>query len=309
MKSQEKRIEWIDVYKGIVILMVVIGHSKIEMNWISRIIVACHMPAFFYLSGITLHEYDSMRNAIIVKAKSLLYPLLFGTIYYIAFWPNMTSVIIKEFLTLDGSGPLWFLYTLFFVDVFILFLIKIQKTEFIWLFFITAIICNYVFEDVINYKEYIYIPVRIFIASGFVYWGFITKNIKSNDCKFKYLAIPLYVFLTFLLKDNYIFDLHYGIVKPCITYFGLAFLGTISILLISKKIGKNRILEFYGKNSLPIMIIHYPLVYSKSVVNNLIEDSFICQTVTSIIVIIICTIMSLIINTYFPWIIKYPQKE
>ena len=45
-----KRIEWIDIAKGIGIILVVIGHiSQIEV--LNDIIYSFHMPLFFIISG------------------------------------------------------------------------------------------------------------------------------------------------------------------------------------------------------------------------------------------------------------------
>lgn len=49
MHSQ--RIEWIDVAKGIAILLMVAGHTTIPKS-ISNFIWAFHMPLFFIASGL-----------------------------------------------------------------------------------------------------------------------------------------------------------------------------------------------------------------------------------------------------------------
>lgn len=48
----KKRIEWIDIAKGITILLVVIGHGAIN-GALRGIIFSFHMPLFFILSSIT----------------------------------------------------------------------------------------------------------------------------------------------------------------------------------------------------------------------------------------------------------------
>ncbi|NJB83255.1 fucose 4-O-acetylase-like acetyltransferase [Wenyingzhuangia aestuarii] len=48
--ANQKRVEWIDIFKGIGILLVVIGHSTIpkELSWW---IWSFHMPLFFTMSS------------------------------------------------------------------------------------------------------------------------------------------------------------------------------------------------------------------------------------------------------------------
>lgn len=51
----KKRIEWLDIAKGICILLVVLGH---ELTWNEKLrylIYAFHIPMFFILSGMTAY--------------------------------------------------------------------------------------------------------------------------------------------------------------------------------------------------------------------------------------------------------------
>ncbi|WP_310830420.1 acyltransferase family protein [Paenibacillus pedocola] len=45
-----KRIDWIDIFKGLIILFVVIGH---ENGFLVKYVYLFHMPAFFFISGLT----------------------------------------------------------------------------------------------------------------------------------------------------------------------------------------------------------------------------------------------------------------
>ena len=46
-----KRIEWIDVSKGITIILMMIGHYVPYGSQVRNFIFAFHMPLFFILSG------------------------------------------------------------------------------------------------------------------------------------------------------------------------------------------------------------------------------------------------------------------
>lgn len=46
--KMEKRIEWIDIFKALAIVMVVIGHSTGKFN---AYIYQFHVAAFFFISG------------------------------------------------------------------------------------------------------------------------------------------------------------------------------------------------------------------------------------------------------------------
>ena len=48
MNEKNKRIEWIDIFKGLAIILVVIGHSTGQFN---GYIYQFHVAAFFFISG------------------------------------------------------------------------------------------------------------------------------------------------------------------------------------------------------------------------------------------------------------------
>lgn len=62
----EKRIEWVDVYKGVLILLVVLAHSLQEVYKVCGIdftsdgfrnmIYSFHMPAFMAMSGYLVYR-------------------------------------------------------------------------------------------------------------------------------------------------------------------------------------------------------------------------------------------------------------
>lgn len=71
----QKRIEFIDLAKGICIICIVIGHCGVAFSipGISNFV----MPAFFILSGLFFKEYDSAGTFLVKKINGLLVPFLF----------------------------------------------------------------------------------------------------------------------------------------------------------------------------------------------------------------------------------------
>ena len=67
---------WIDVARGIAILLVVLGHCIGNLyNPGNRFILAFHMPLFFFLSGMCISEsVISANNYLVKKVKTLLVP-------------------------------------------------------------------------------------------------------------------------------------------------------------------------------------------------------------------------------------------
>lgn len=61
-----KRIAWIDVAKGLLIILVILGHSNIN-DITAAVINSFHMAAFFVLSGITFRRKKAHSENFFVR--------------------------------------------------------------------------------------------------------------------------------------------------------------------------------------------------------------------------------------------------
>ncbi len=132
MKSS--RIDWVDIYKGILIFLMVLGHSCniFLLPWI----YGFHMAGFFFISGYTTNydKYDFVTY-IKKKTKSLLVPFIGINVFsfiiqlllnltglYNVYYNNQfsfTSLInfFKYFSTFDLAGASWFLFVLYIASI------------------------------------------------------------------------------------------------------------------------------------------------------------------------------------------------
>jgi len=130
-KSTSKRIEYIDIARGIGILLVVLGHN--DFGHISpfgyKLIYAFHMPLFFLLSGFFLNKSMPFIEFVKKRFNTLLKPYLFTIflIYFvsISFGKMGFSMAIQRIVkSLYASTiyidwvQLWFLPHLFAVGLF-----------------------------------------------------------------------------------------------------------------------------------------------------------------------------------------------
>ncbi|NLL79333.1 MAG: acyltransferase family protein [Clostridiales bacterium] len=130
---EKKRLEYMDMAKGIGIILVVIAHSTFTSEAVQAFITAFHMPLFFVVSGMLLchagEEKKSMKTIVKRKAKSVLVPYVTFSIAYVII--DIASMYLKpgrltwvdiqrsgiEFATLYGISVLWFMTALFFGEV------------------------------------------------------------------------------------------------------------------------------------------------------------------------------------------------
>lgn len=133
---------WVDVAKGVLIILVVYGHMQGGLFssgvlgdwpgwvWFYQYIYAFHMPGFILLSGLFVEH--SLRVGLgafaVEKLKTLYYPrVLWSLVYCGAFLAvntlskSLTNSQDTSFriwpIFVDSDGPFWFLMTLFYLSI------------------------------------------------------------------------------------------------------------------------------------------------------------------------------------------------
>jgi fucose 4-O-acetylase-like acetyltransferase len=126
-----KRIEYIDIARGIGILLVVMGHNDFSLvsPFVYKLIYSFHMPLFFFLSGYFLNTGVGWWSFFQKRFNSLIKPYLFTLflIYFISvsFGKMGFQMAIQRIVkSLYGTGyyidwvQLWFLPHLFVVSLY-----------------------------------------------------------------------------------------------------------------------------------------------------------------------------------------------
>ena len=146
-----KRLDYLDKAKGILIILVVIGHIW-QSGPVFNIIYAFHMPAFFLISGMLLRYTGSYKKPMRTFLKSRLFS--FGIPFvYIEILGCLTD-IIRHGVTLNWRGylfntltfnfndhNLWFLMDLFLIEILFYILLRVLKKDCL---IILAVCCLYV---------------------------------------------------------------------------------------------------------------------------------------------------------------------
>lgn len=138
-RADNSRLKFLDVAKGIGILLVVMGHcipdastfqtiSNSSFALLHKIIYSFHMPLFFFISGFLAKQIlDSSQKfkIILKKFNRLLVPYFFVGICYLPLkiifsqFANKSydfSEFWKILIGINPDGELWFLYALFIVS-------------------------------------------------------------------------------------------------------------------------------------------------------------------------------------------------
>ncbi len=129
-----KRVQYIDIAKGIGILLVVLAHNDLKgyHPMLHRFIYAFHMPLFFFLSGIFFKPERPFKEIFTRRFNTLMKPLIFIILFIYGvsvFFGKMSFAMAFSRLlkSLYMTGPylnwvqLWFLPVLFLINLYAFF--------------------------------------------------------------------------------------------------------------------------------------------------------------------------------------------
>lgn len=284
MKNAGLRVEWIDIAKGIGIVLVVLGHIQyLYADRIYMVIKEFHMPLFFFLSGYWIKNEKSIKmgNEILKKIKSLYLPfvifnLLFvflhNTFCELGIYGNMTEYAKMDYLLEvvrvlrfgnreTVSMSMWFIRVLFFAYLGYVFLLwGIKKTERLsrkaelliqWIIVAGLAVLGY----------YTNFPMGLSvscIAVAFLHLGRMYR-IYENAIKLRLwmsiVAIIALIPLSFFNNVRMGTNQYSNII---LLYLG-SVLGIYFIIYVSKKLESSKIsvlFKYLGRNSLWIMSFH-----------------------------------------------------
>lgn len=291
----EKRLSYIDISRGIALILVVFGHLfKLGSNT-SRWIFSFHMPIFFIISGYVTNteKYNCFKDYFIKKLKQLILPyfgcLLFGFIISIIIKDWRSGVLSLNALEqafyytqpeLFHVGQIWFLVVLFntsiafyFIDKFITSKIDNKKKllVIILLIFVALIALGYCLKNPIKLFEFSRLPFKIDLlpmSLFFMLFGKFLKKFLIIDYFISDKIIKLSSMLLFLTINIVCGVLINGYVNICdciydniYVYIIAALTGSLFIIILSSILYNFKPLKFYGKNSLFMFSIHSMLLY------------------------------------------------
>ena len=349
MKKKELRIDWVDVCKAMGILLVTMGHLETP-NSFDIWIHAFHMPLFFILSGFCFNEikHNNFFKFLYSRFKTLVIPYVIFSILLYYFWvlvlhllangtANSNTEIFKcmlnpSFLTTCYGAVNWFLPSLFFIEIVFLVIGKIVEYNKKKIFIIMIIISIFAFfyPKIIGAKIPLAIDTSI-MGLSFYGFGWLMKNINFNKVMAYFkknavwsiiIMILSFVFLMPLVFENNMTNMRtltYGNYSLyMINSFGYSLLFILIAQLLKIYLSKSKlfdIIKLIGKHTLIIFLFN-PIIdrlYLLIVGDFSITNSYLLllnNMVVSIIVLLICTVISIIINRFFPFLIgKRKEKE
>lgn len=354
--AEERYVE-LDIAKGAGILFVILGHIQYISENFRNFIVAFHIPLFFIIAGmlICIHEEDkkSLAKTVMKKSRSILQPyFIFSLIFIVAQYEayrigsSITLELVKQNIYLTfifyGMSVIWFLGALFTGEMAFLVVIKCFRKKWTPLVLVVWMVISCIANRALQYYRGVYgnfpymnylayflqMIIRIgiiafFIGLGFYFWT-IRQRIKISSLSAGLLGAAGLLATVFISRFNGGVDLHYMVFHNELLYFCGTITGSIGVLGICYglkdfiKFPLLKILEFYGKNSLIVMLTHvdtYLMYASTIVVMHFNKDILDYQgnirfcVELFLLVTIVEAVVIVVVNRYFPWMVGKRRRR
>ena len=278
------RIEWVDIAKGIGMILVIAGHT-FALEY-SAPIYTFHMPLFFLLSGLFIHTNEDIRTYTFKRAKSLLlvwliaFLICFGICLLIPSWRELITVnaIVKDLYSANTNvvqnSSLWFLICLFAAEILFWVIDNIKQKMNPYLFYSLFILYALIvlrLPSILNYLSQ-YVPLMdnrlpwkidtalcatVFIAMGNWCKPYITKYISKLNIIYVIIIAICWFILTKYNGWTNMNALSYGHYR--LLFYPIACIGMLWVMGLSYNIAKisgpiSIFLSTYGKSSLLIFV-------------------------------------------------------
>ena len=281
----KNRVNYIDILKGIAIIAVVIGHTRCP-DILSKYVYTWDLPLFFAISGYLYDEKKwrgRFKDFVIQRVRTYLLP--YFSVCFIIFLlnqienfiidqrpdaldllaNNLFGILYSKSLSeyMINAVPLWYLTCIFTASILFYWLVEIQREKKDLIFVSAESLICVVVNCIIIGADLPQLPWHIdsvMFAMPFMLLGHYVKCTYyevwiSSEFIFADILIG---FIFSILNPGYV---HFATNRyGCIIFMYLGALFTIKgIWSLAYLLKKEKVLEFFGKNSLIIMCSNYYL--------------------------------------------------
>ena len=303
MIKEKTRESWVDVVKGLAILFVVIGHvvtsyrnSRLlteakAFNFICDFLYAFHMPLFFVISGYLSGRSQKtraikiaiVRKCITYGVPYIVFSVLAVSLNFVASAVVNTQLSIKDLLLIVvyPISSLWFIYALLIISVIQLllggFLGKRKATYILLTVSLLVKIAAHLVSGLEMVKGSGFSQCILFDAGKYWFWYVLGENMApafSMERRQMLGKIPgwicaavtvVYAGIVYALQNANIY-----ISESVVLNVMCSSAGVLLCCIWAIKISQSRTLEYLGKQTFPIYLIHgYVISFGRIVLSKL----------------------------------------
>ncbi len=274
----KKRIEWVDLAKGICIILVMWWHVRelySNRGFTDRPVLLYtanyfRMPLYFLLSGLFFKTYSSYLDFLIRKTNKLFVPYLTFAVLGVAFCLVYADKLpqLRTWQSFYPFVTIWFLQSLFIINSLFYLLQHIAEGNRLVLYLSVAVLAvmgyNAGRELVDGLHLYVCLTALPFFAVGYA------LRSETNYLYYKSRWWELLLGIA-LIGVLYLFTLRHG--KADLYYvhnefhlsiwllYLTAFTGIFAIMAIARVVKHIPVVSYLGRYSIVVLITHYPILY------------------------------------------------
>lgn len=276
------RIHYIDFMKGLCILFIVVSHTDSTIfallgKNLNFTLESFRIPMYYFISGIFFKTYEGLNDFVRKKVNNIIVPLVFFYLASFVFhwlgqylppaqhfygdfsWSMLWDPLYKR--QWDCNVPLWFLVSLFEVNVIYYLLHKYLPN--IWMIALIAIALS-----VLGYflsMNQVAVPLVLdtaFVGLPYFILGSIVK--RKGGLTTRAIDRWGWIALLIVLVTIYPFAQDINIVQQRLpNYFYLYLVPPVSILALfwaCKRLPYIPVINYIGRYSIVVLCTHYPLI-------------------------------------------------
>ena len=308
-ENHRNRDTAIDVARGIAGLLMIFGHLRLN-NEVDQFIYSFHMPLFFILSGMTIHEEKDFLPYLKKRVRRLLVPYIVFSLIFAK--PELTNWLkciygTREGLLSAGSlTPLWFLPCLFSADVIFHLVLKFCREEKIVIVvsFVLSV-AGVIIGTFLPFGSTLPFGVNVAMVSiPFLLIGYLLKKhpelmkkVKENPVAGLLAVAGLLVILLFTYSRNipptvvneiYHMEMAIGAYGNIVWFYFNSVIGSFAVILFSLLMaGKLKVMERFGGCTITCLVSHWGILSLMRQIGTLINMNGILFHIITVIVIVI----------------------
>lgn len=273
------RIKYLDIAKGVLIVLLVFAHFRSAVNRIpydshyfemvygwNNIFTCFYMPAFFIISGYCSNYKKTFGTFLISLVKSLLIPLIAFTLIDQAAISliNRTNYLEQLWRHVMNGGGLWFLQAMIIGKLILYGMRRINGDWGGYIFVCLLLLCIGVFMNQWNIGPNPFSYKHALIAS---FWLAVGQWLKEKPVIYEraidksIYVYPIVAVATFFKCPSFTASISISMLTIPL-HIIYAFVGTMFLLKICTVVKDCKVLEYWGKNSLVVYALHFtPLLF------------------------------------------------
>lgn len=319
MEKGGTRIEWIDLAKGICILLVVFYHVAICLHIdypLSTQIASFRMPLYFILSGLFFKQYEGFVGFLKRKTNKLLIPFLF----FLLMTSMLPFAIINHDLSLkyffaEMNGPvynyaIWFLLCLFEINI-LFYLIQLaanritRQYQTIVVMSVSLLLgCCGLALGVEHVRNPLYVCTMLTALPFFAFGWWLRRHTRFLSAPVNLKKdLPLIIVcgaivMVFAVNVVYAYnDIPKG-GAPYVYLCGIA--GTMMVLVVSKIIKRIPLVSLWGRYSIMILCTHQVVVIGTGSLLKRFFTGVPLFAMVLMVTLVVCHFLLLFMKRYLP---------